>query len=47
LEFLFIIWNFCSFEIDLISFLVVLAASMTKSAQIPFSSRLPAATAAP
>jgi NADH:ubiquinone oxidoreductase subunit 5 (subunit L)/multisubunit Na+/H+ antiporter MnhA subunit len=31
---------------ELISFLVVLAA-MTKSAQIPFSSRLPAAMAAP
>nr|UXD79084.1 NADH dehydrogenase subunit 5 [Stolotermes victoriensis] len=35
-----------SFEMDLISFLVVLAA-MTSSAQIPFSSWLPAAMAAP
>nr|URH16451.1 NADH dehydrogenase subunit 5 [Kalotermitidae sp. A SH-2022a] len=36
----------CSFEMELISFLVVLA-SMTSSAQIPFSSWLPAAMAAP
>nr|AQP30553.1 NADH dehydrogenase subunit 5 [Aderitotermes sp. 2 TB-2017] len=35
-----------SFEMELISFLVVLAA-MTKSAQVPFSSWLPAAMAAP
>jgi NADH-ubiquinone oxidoreductase chain 5 len=35
-----------SFEIDLISLLVVLAA-MTRSARIPFSSWLPAAMAAP
>jgi len=35
-----------SFEMELISFLVVLAA-MTRSAQIPFSSWLPAAMAAP
>jgi NADH-ubiquinone oxidoreductase chain 5 len=35
-----------SVEIELISFLVVLAA-MNKSAQIPFSSWLPAAMAAP
>jgi NADH-ubiquinone oxidoreductase chain 5 len=35
-----------SVEIELISFLVVLAA-MTRSAQIPFSSWLPAAMAAP
>nr|AQP29687.1 NADH dehydrogenase subunit 5 [Coatitermes sp. 2 TB-2017] len=47
-------WNFIyyleflstSFEMELISFLVVLAA-MTSSAQIPFSSWLPAAMAAP
>jgi NADH-ubiquinone oxidoreductase chain 5 len=47
-------WNFVyyleflssSFEMGLISFLVVLAA-MTRSAQIPFSSWLPAAMAAP
>nr|WMY23982.1 NADH dehydrogenase subunit 5 [Trinervitermes geminatus] len=37
---------FGSFEMELISFLVVLAA-MTSSAQIPFSSWLPAAMAAP
>nr|APU93542.1 NADH dehydrogenase subunit 5 [Sphaerotermes sp. A TB-2017] len=36
----------CSIEMELISFLVVLAA-MTSSAQIPFSSWLPAAMAAP
>jgi NADH-ubiquinone oxidoreductase chain 5 len=45
---LFIIWEFLagSTEMELISFLVVLAA-MTRSAQIPFSSWLPAAMAAP